>query len=166
MSQASSASAVGTPTIPTQFTTDSGIAVPAAHNLNVLGGPGTSTTGSGSTITIAVSGAGFTWNVVTSANNTVTLALENGYIAKGGTAVLFKLPVTAAVGDTYQILGYGNLWSVSQNVGQTMTLGFLTTTVTTGTVTATAIRDSIEIVCVTANAEFQIIPGSGNLSFT
>lgn len=166
MSQASSASVVGTPTIPTQFTTDSGIAVPSAHNLNVLGGPGTNTTGSGSTITITVSGAGFTWNVVTSANNVVTLTKENGYISKGAVQVVFILPLTAAVGDTYRIVGYGNLFKVTQNAGQSIVLGFSTTTAgVAGSVTATSSRDTLEIVCVTANLEFQIIDSTGNPSF-
>ena len=53
MSQAGSVAAaqIG-PTIPTQFTTDDGIAVPAANNLNVDGGTNVQTSGSGSTITI------------------------------------------------------------------------------------------------------------------
>jgi hypothetical protein len=40
------------PDVPLQFTTNSGIAVPAANNLNVLGANGTTTSGAGSTITI------------------------------------------------------------------------------------------------------------------
>lgn len=47
------------PTIPTSFTTDSGVAVPAANNLNVFGNDTTSndvdgitTTGAGSTVTV------------------------------------------------------------------------------------------------------------------
>lgn len=157
----------GGTTVPEFFVTDAGTATPASHILNVFGGPGTHTTGSGNTITISVAGAGFTWNVVTSANNVVTLAPENGYIAKGGTAVVFKLPPTASVGDTYKIVGYANLFTVTQNAGQSIVLGFGTTTAgVLGNVTATGARDTMEIVCVTANLEFQIVSSTGNPSFT
>lgn len=44
------------PAIPTSFVTDSGTAIPAANILNVLGGAGCSTSGSGSTVTIIVDG--------------------------------------------------------------------------------------------------------------
>lgn len=45
-------------TIADTFTSDSGSAQPSANNLNILGGAGISTSGSGSTITIALDGGG------------------------------------------------------------------------------------------------------------
>ncbi len=41
------------PSVPTSFTTDSGVAVPVANNLNVFGGEGIDTSGSGATVTIS-----------------------------------------------------------------------------------------------------------------
>lgn len=167
MSQVGSPSVAGSPAIPTSFITNAGTAIPAAHVLNVLGSAGATTSGSGNTITISVSGSGFTWNVVTSANNIVSLIPENGYVTKGGTQVVFVLPATSAVGDTYKIVGYGNLFKITQNAGQSITLGFNTTTVGVGgDITATAARDTMEIVCVTANLEFQIVDCTGNPSIT
>lgn len=64
------------PTIPTQFTTDSGIAIPAANNINVFGGTGATTSGSGSTITITVKNDGFSWS---EQNVSFAAAVQNGY---------------------------------------------------------------------------------------
>lgn len=154
------------PSVPTSFTTNSGVAVPAANNLNVVGGTGITTSGSGSTVTITATGLSLTWNVVTSATNPNAIAKQNGYISKGASAVTFVLPASAAIGDCFIIAGYGNLWTLTQNAGQSVALGVQTTTVGVGgSITATQVRDSIEIVCVTANTEFQVINGVGNLTF-
>jgi hypothetical protein len=50
------------PSVATQYTTDSGIAVPALNNLNVFGNGGVTTSGSGSTITITIINDGFPWS--------------------------------------------------------------------------------------------------------
>jgi len=166
MSQAGMNNVQSFPSVPLQFTTDAGIAVAAANNLNVLGGLGASTSGAGSTITVNVTGTGVDWNAVTSATNPNSLVNGNGYIPKGAGVVTFVLPAAAAIGDTFLIAGYGNLWTLTQNAGQSVTLGIQTTTVgVLGSVTASQVRDSIELVCVTANTEFQIINGIGNLIF-
>ena len=163
MSQAGANNEKGTPSIPTQFVCDVGIAVPALNTLDVFGGPGCQTVGAGNVITINVVTSAFTWNVVTSISNPVTLVKENGYIAKGASAVDFVLPAAAAVGDTFKIVGYGNLWTIAQNAGQSITIGKLTSTVGVGgSVTATMISDGIELVCVTANTEFYEVSIQGN----
>lgn len=46
------------PQIPTQFDTDSGTAIPLANVLEVLGGAGITTSGSGNTVTISLTGGG------------------------------------------------------------------------------------------------------------
>lgn len=153
------------PTIPTSFVTDAGTAVPALNVLQVLGGTDITTSGAGNTILITFTGApGLTWNVVTSANNPVTLVTQNAYIAKGALPVNFVLPAGAAVGDIYRIVGYGNLWTLSQNAGQSITIGFVTSTVGIGgSLQATMISDGIELVCVTTNLEFFEIGIQGNI---
>lgn len=166
MSQAGLNNVQSIPSVPLQFTTDAGVAVPAGNNLNVYGGLGASTTGVGDTITINVTGTGIDWSVVTSATNPNALVNGNGYIPKGAGAVTFVLPATAAIGDTFSIAGYGNLWTLTQNAGQSVTLGTNTSTVGVGgSVTATNVRDSIQFVCVTANTEFQVVNAIGNLTF-
>ncbi len=110
--------------------------------------------------------SGFTWNVVTSVSNPISLVPSNGYIPKGAGVVDFILPAAANVGDTFKIAGYGNLWTLAQNALQSITLGSSSTSVgVLGSVTATQVRDSIELVCVTNNTEFQILNGVGNLTF-
>jgi len=148
-----------------QIDADIGFAVPLAGVINIFGGSGVSTSASGNTVTINVSGTGFTWNVVTSADNPVTLAPNNGYITKGASAVQFTLPASASIGDDYRIVGYANLWTIAQNANQTMTLGVRTTTAgVTGSLTATAVNDSIELVNVTNNLEWVITDSVGNLT--
>src|ERR1700739_3394733 len=121
MSQAGEVDVIGThPEIPTEFVTDSGTAVPIANTIEVLGGTGITTSASGNTIIITAIAMATQWNVVTSATNPNTLVTGNGYIAKGAGSVHFILPAAAAVGDTYVIAGYGNLWSLAQNAGQSI----------------------------------------------
>ena len=111
-------------------------------------------------------GGPYVWIVVTSANNNVTLMKDHGYIPKGAGQVVFVLPAAAGVGDMFRIAGYGNLWTLTQNAGQTVTLGVRTTTSGVGgSITATQVRDCLEIVCVTANTEFEILDDVGNLTF-
>lgn len=151
------------PQIPTQFNADIGFAVPLGNILNIVGGTEIQTVGSGNTITINVTGSMVTWQIVTSADNPVTLTDKVGYIPKGGAPVNFILPAAASVGDTFRILGYGNLYTIAQNAGQRIKLGSAISTLgATGSVTATMISDSLELICVTANTEFycDIIQGN------
>jgi hypothetical protein len=151
------------PAIPTSFVENVGTAVPVANILNIVGGAGITTSGAGNTVTITAVAMGFTWNVLTSATNPNSMVAENGYITKGAGSVVLVLPVAAAIGDTFIIVGYGNLWSLHQNALQSVFFGNMTTTVGAGgSITATGIKDTIELVCVTANTEFHVISSMGN----
>jgi hypothetical protein len=152
------------PSVPTTFTEDSGTATPAANNLNIVGGAGITTSGSGSTVTITATGAGFAWNTV--AGTTQAVVKENGYINANAGLTTFTLPATAAVGDTFQIAGYGaGGWALAQNAGQKVYLGSRTTTAGAGgSLASTAAHDTIEVVCVVANTEFQVVDVIGNIT--
>lgn len=156
MSQAGiSNSTSASPAIPTQFTTDSGVAVPAANNLNVLGGVGTSTSGAGSTITITVDTGSFDWNTVTSAGNPNQIAVEKGYKTNDNvTRVTLLLPATAVLGATFQVIGYGTAgWQITQNANQKMYLGIQTTTVgVAGSLASTQTHDSVMCTCIVSGA--------------
>jgi hypothetical protein len=153
------------PSVPTQIFCDVGVAIPTSNTLNVFGAGTTTTSGLGNTITITSTGGGYTWNVVTSALNPITLTAGNGYICKGLTPVQFVLPAAASVGDSYKIIGYSNLWTIAQNATQSITIGIVTSTIGIfGSVTATTVSDGLELICVTANTEFFEVGMQGNPS--
>jgi hypothetical protein len=130
-------------------------------------GAGIGITNGAGTITIDAVGGGFSWHETTSITNPTSLVTQNGYIAKGAPVVQFLLPAAASVGDTFKIVGHGNLWTLKQNALQTISLGALTSTPgVTGALTATQIKDTIEIVCVTTNLEFQVVYCIGNPDIT
>ena len=133
----------------------------------LVAGPGIAITFGVGTITISGGGGGgggYTWTNVTSLLNPVLLATGTGYVASGAGAVNFTLPAAAAFGDTYRIAGTGNLWTVSQNAGQSIILGDKTTTAGVGgNLTASKISDCVEILCTVANTQFEVISSIGNI---
>lgn len=109
------------PSVPTQFTTDSGIAVPAANNLNVFGGTGATTSGSGSTITITVVNDSFSWS---EQNISFAALIQHGYYCNA--ALTVTLPVTAglAIGNTIIIyVDTASAVIIQANTGQMIQIG-------------------------------------------
>ncbi len=77
------------------ITGDTGGALsPTANNWNILGGPGVTTSGSGSTLTIN--------SVVFTDTAAATLAVDNGYFATA--AGTYPMPATAAQGELIQVV--------------------------------------------------------------
>jgi hypothetical protein len=109
------------PVVPTQFTTDSGIAVPALNNINVLGGVGATTSGAGSTITITVKNEGFTWS---EQNTSFAASIQNGYFCNA--ALTVTLPATAGLTIGNTIIIYVDTPSaviILANTGQMIQVG-------------------------------------------
>jgi len=136
-------------------------------NINIVGGMGVSVTGNGpgDTVTISASGVGLTWSVISSATQAVSV--QNGYFANRGAGVTFTLPATAAVGDAFAIsaINAGG-WTLAQNAGQTVHFGNQdTTTGAGGSLSTTAIGDTITVVCSVANTDFVVINSIGNITF-
>lgn len=124
-------------------------ATPVAANLTA--GAGVSITNGAGSITIAASGGGFTYNVVSGTSQTAVAA--NAYILNNAGATTVTLPATASssVGDTVKIKGRSAAaWVIQAAAGQTITMGSASSSVA-GTLTASAGTDSIQLVYVAAD---------------
>lgn len=139
--------------------------VPAAATLTA--GTGVSITNGANSITIAVTGSGFTWTDVTSA--TQTLAVENGYVTDRGAGVTYTLPASAALGDEIIIVGKLGLTTIAQNANQQILFGSASSTVGVGgSVAGTNVGDCVTLICITAGAStvWRISNAVGNLTIT
>lgn len=148
---------------------DSGSITPVNNEINVLGGTNCSTIATGpNTLTINVTGSGgggfVTWSVITSSQSGVA---GNGYFCNGGSQVVVTLPSSSAVGDTIAVAAMNsNGFRISQPSGVSVQFTNTTTTIGTGgSLTSTAIGDSVILVCNVANTSWFAVPGSmGNIT--
>lgn len=111
-------------------------------------------------LTIGSSG-GLTWSVET-VNG--TMAVGHGYIANKAGLLTMTLPAVAAVGSMFEITGINTAvgWRIAQLANQIIHFGTATTTTgVAGYIEATAIRDSVRLVCVVADLEFNVISSVG-----
>lgn len=122
---------------------------------------GISITNAAGSITIASTGGGYTWTVVT--GTTQTIAINNGYICGNAALITYTLPSTAAVGSMFIVQGRdAGGWRIAQNAGQQIIVGStLSTAGVSGSVSSTNRYDSITLVCVTANTTFAVQAGVG-----
>jgi len=137
---------------------------PAFATLTSTGGTITFTTGANS-LNLEATSVPMTWTVVTGASQ--TMAINNGYIANNAGTIAFALPSTAAVGSILRITGINNAtgWQITQASGQQIFFGTSSTTLgATGTLTSSATRDSIYLVCVVANTTWNVLSSIGNIT--
>lgn len=115
--------------------------------------------------TISGGGGGITWTEVT--GTTQSMAVDNAYIANNASQVVFTLPSTAAVGKVVRVSGKGaGGWKIAQNASGIIHFGNVdTTTGTGGYIQSTHRRDSVELVCVVANNEWNVISSVGNIDY-
>lgn len=122
------------------------------------------TDGSGvTTWATASGGGGITWTEVT--GTTQSMAVDNAYIANNASQVVFTLPSTAAVGKVVRVSGKGaGGWKIAQNASGIIHFGNIdTTTGVGGYIQSTHKRDSVELVCVVANNEWNVVSSMGNI---
>ncbi len=137
---------------------------PAFATLTSTGGTITFTAGA-NTLNLEADSGGLVWTVITGASQ--ALVKTNGYFANNAGTISFSLPGIAAVGDTFTVAGMNNAtgWTITQAAGQTMHFGtYNTTTGVGGSLSSTAIYDTIRFVCNIANTDFVVVQSIGNIT--
>lgn len=117
----------------------------------ITAGTGITVTNGAGSITISASTSGFTWNNVTT--GTQTIAVQNGYISNSGSGVVYTLPATANLGDTFIIIGVADVSTITPNASQQLIIGNAIGNVgATGTAVTGEIGNSVQFVCTIAGA--------------
>lgn len=96
---------------------------------------------------------------------TQTLAVNTSYRVNNAALCTLTLPTTAAVDTVIRIVGVGaGGWRVAQNASQQIHFGNLSSTSgASGRLDSTHRRDVIELLCINANTEWQVIHAIGNI---
>lgn len=153
--------------VPDSFATDGAAATPAAGIITIAGGTNVTTSGAGSTVTINASGGGggISWAIITA--DLDPMVVDNGYITNKAGLLSMTLPATAAVGTVLRVTGMNTDlgWKVAQRANQIIHFGDASTTTGVGGSLASVLkRDSVELVCVVADLEWNVISSSGNIT--
>lgn len=134
---------------------------PSAATLTA--GTGISITNGAGSITISGTGSGLTWSTKGASD---ALLVNNGYICNAGAALSFSLPAASAVGDVVAITLDGSTsWTITQAANQQIRIGSSTTTLGVGgSLSSTAVGDTITAVCSVANLTWNVISSMGNIT--
>lgn len=129
----------------------------------ITAGTNISVTPGANTITIAATGAGaFAWSVIT-ANQTA--AVNNGYFCNKAGTLALALPAVSAVGDVIEVININTATGTQFTQAANQQIFFSTANTTlgvTGTLTSTALGDSLKLVCRTANLVWYASSSIGN----
>lgn len=149
--------------VPITFQTSSGSATASNNVITFAGASGITLSASGSTVTIT-GGTSFTWSTVTA--STLSMVSNNGYIANYSGQLACTLPTTSNVGDIITITNINTAagWKITYTTNQEIFIGSTHSTVTSGSLAATALGDTITMVCLTANLTWQVISMVGNIT--
>ena len=146
-----------------QLVVGSTAATPVAATLTA--GTGVSVVNGAGSITINSTGAGLTYTTVTTA--TQAAAINNGYIANYTGTLIITLPATSPVGSVISVTGINNNtgWQIAQNASNQIFLANMSSTSgTVGYLASTNTRDTVTLLCVTANAQWNVVSSMGNIT--
>ncbi len=131
----------------------------------------TGTLSNTTSVTFPVSGTlATTSQVITSvdqSSSSATLAANSRYVCDDGASLItFTLPGTAAIGDTYIIVGGSSGgWKVAQNANQIIHVGSSpSTTGVAGFIASSNQYDCVTLTCVVTNLEWSAYGIQGNLT--
>lgn len=131
----------------------------------ITAGTGIGVSNGAGSITISANGGGLTWSVVT--GTTQAAAVNSGYIANNAGTVTVTLPSTSAIGDIVAVTGINNAtgWKIAQNGGNQIFFGTSSTTAGAGgSLQSSAARDAVNLICTSANANWQVLSSIGNIT--
>lgn len=103
----------------------------------------------------------FPWSEITTSQ---TAAVNNGYFINSVGSMNLALPATSAVGDVIEVcvVSNGSTLVITQAAGQQIFYGTANTTLgAAGTLTSSAIGDSLKLVCRTANTIWYVVSSIG-----
>ena len=124
----------------------------------------TVTNGAGSITIASTASGGISWNVITSDLN--PMVVDNGYICNKAGLLSVTLPSTSSTGSVLRVTGMNTDagWKIVQGAGQQIHFGDVSTTSGAGGYLASTLkRDSVELVCVVADTEWNVISSLGNI---
>jgi len=106
--------------------------------------------------------AGESWSQLVSSR---TIEADKCYISNGESRLVLSLPTTCAMGDKFRVVGKGvGGWKIGQNANQQIFfLDRETRKGVDGYIQSSHYRDCVEILCITANLEFQVISAVGTI---
>jgi len=151
---------------------NTGKTITIGGNVTMSGGFTFAGTVTGNTsVTFPVSGTlATTTQIIASVDqnsSSATLAANNRYVCDNGASLItFTLPVSAAVGDTFIIVGGSSGgWIVAQNASQFINFGTSsTTTGATGSLASSNRYDCVTLTCNTTNNGWTAYGVQGNLT--
>jgi hypothetical protein len=115
---------------------------------------------------VDASAGGLTWIRQTTST---TIVAGNGYLSRGA-ALVFTLPSSPTLGQTFRIVGLTNSWKIAQPASTNIFFGNLTTTTGTGGyIQSTDANDCVELVCsgvaATEGADWwSVVSSIGNIT--
>jgi hypothetical protein len=131
----------------------------------ITAGAGIGITNGAGSITIDATGSSLLpWSAQTV---NMTAVVSNAYIANKAGTLEFLLPAASAVGSTFRVTGMNTAlgWKITQAANQQIHLGISSSTIgAAGYIASSAIRDSVELVCVVADLEWNVVSSMGNIT--